>query len=150
MYNTTMNKRQIVLDTNVLVAALRSQRGASYQLLRRVGRGPFELDLSVPLVLEYEDAAKRLLGQIALSLAQIDDIIDYLCANAQHRQVFYLWRPFLRDAKDDMVLELAVAARADCIVTFNRQDFQGAEQFGIRVVTPQEFLQEIGEENERD
>jgi len=145
-----MSKRQIVLDTNVLVAALRSRRGASYQLLRQVGSGRFVLNLSVPLVLEYEDAAKRLVGQIPLSMAQIDDIIDYLCAVAEHRQVFYLWRPFLRDAKDDMVLELAVVARADCIVTFSRQDFQGAGQFGIRIVTPQEFLQEIGEKDERD
>jgi putative PIN family toxin of toxin-antitoxin system len=145
-----MGKRQIVLDTNVLVAALRSQRGAAYQLLRRLDSGKFELNLSVPLVLEYEDAAKRLLGQIPLSVTQIEDIIDYLCAIAQHRQVFYLWRPCLRDAKDDMVLELAVVAGADCIVTFNRQDFQGAEQFGIRIVTPQEFLREIGEEDEHD
>jgi len=145
-----MGKRQIVLDTNVLVAALRSQRGASYQLLRRVGRSQFELNLSVPLVLEYEDAAKRLLGQIPLRSTQIDDLLDYLCAVAQHRQVYYLWRPLLRDAQDDMVLEVAVAAGADCIVTFNRADFQGAEQFGLRVVTPQEFLQELGEEDECD
>jgi len=65
--------------------------------------------------------------------------------NAQRRKVYYLWRPFLADPKDDMILELAVSAGCDVIVTYNKNDFIGVHQFGIRVLTAQEFLREIGE-----
>ncbi len=141
-----MSKTQVVLDTNVIVSALRSRRGASYRLLMLVGQANFEINLSVPLVLEYEDAAKRLLGQIALNEQDIDDILDYLCRIAQQHEIFYLWRPFLKDPKDDMVLELAVNARCEFIVTYNRQDFAGIEQFGVRIITPAEFLTKMGVE----
>ncbi len=140
-----MNTPQIVIDTNVFVAALRSRRGASYKLLALIDSDQFVANVSVPLVLEYEDAAKRLIGQIALTARDIDHILDYLCVVASHHAVFYLWRPFLKDPKDDMVLELAVSARCDCIVTYNQRDFEGAEQFGISIMTPKEFLQKIGE-----
>lgn len=75
----------------------------------------------------------------------IDDILDYLCSVGHRRTVYYLWRPFLSDPKDEMVLELAVAAGSDLIVTYNKSDFDGVEQFGIRVMTAQEFLKETGE-----
>ena len=140
-----MSAPQIVIDTNVLVAALRSRRGAAFKLLMLIDSGKFEVNVSVPLVLEYEDAAKRLIGHIALTARDIDNLIDYICAVANHRAVFYLWRPFLRDPKDDMVFELAVTAACDFIVTYDKRDFEGAEQFGIHVVTAKEFLQEIGE-----
>ncbi|MGH2594303.1 MAG: putative toxin-antitoxin system toxin component, PIN family [Anaerolineae bacterium] len=140
-----MSVRQIVVDSNVLVSALRSRRGAAFKLLMLIDTGKFESNISVPLILEYEDATKRLIGHIALTARDIDNIIDYICAVAHHRTVFYLWRPFLRDPKDDMVLELAVSAACDFIVTYNKHDFEGAEQFGIQVVTAQEFLREIGE-----
>lgn len=136
---------QIVIDTSVVTSALRSQRGASHYLLRLVGSSKFGMSLSVPLVLEYEQVAKRLVGQIPLTAADIDDILDFLCHTAEHQQIFYVWRPLLKDPKDDMVLELAVAANCDFVVTFNTRDFVGAAQFGIRVVTPREFLQFIGE-----
>jgi putative PIN family toxin of toxin-antitoxin system len=140
-----MKSPQIVVDTNVLVAALRSRRGASHRLLRLIDRGKFEINVSVPLVLEYEAAAKGILHETALTARDIDDIIDYLCAIANRRDVYYLWRPFSRDPKDDMVLELAVAASCEVIVTFNKRDFRGAESFGISVLSPGEFLREIGE-----
>jgi putative PIN family toxin of toxin-antitoxin system len=137
--------KQVVLDTNVVVSALRSKRGASHRLLWLIDSDKFEINLSVPLALEYEDAAKRLLDKVNLSEQDIDDILDYLLACANRHQIHYLWRPLLRDPKDDMILELAVAAGCDAIVTFNVRDFAGAEQFGIRILTPQMFLQEIGE-----
>jgi len=140
-----MSTPQIVIDSNVLVAALRSRQGASYKLLRLIDSGKFEVNISVPLILEYEDAAKRLLGQIALTTRDMDNVIDYICAVAHHRTVFYLWRPYLKDPQDDMVLELAVTAACDFIVTYNKADFEGVAQFGIQVVTAKEFLQEIGE-----
>jgi putative PIN family toxin of toxin-antitoxin system len=136
----------IVIDTNVFVSALRSQYGASYKLLLLVGSGKFDISLSAPLVFEYEDAGKRLVGKKSgLKSSDIDDILDYVCSVAHRRTVYYLWRPFLSDPKDDMVLELAVAAGAEIIVTYNKDDFDGVEQFGIRVMTAQEFLQETGE-----
>jgi len=144
VYNTTMKPPRIVLDTNVLVSALRSKRGASYRLLMRIGTDCCEPAVSVPLVLEYEAAAKRLVKDTRLTARDIEAVIDYTCAQAVASKVFYLWRPLLRDPKDDMVLEAAVAAGCTHIVTFNGRDFAGAERFGIKVLTPQAFLAEIG------
>lgn len=135
----------IVIDTNVLISALRSRRGASFRLLSLVGTGRFDLAVSVPLVLEYEGVANRLSTELAVAASDVSDILDYLCAVAIHRSVFFLWRPTLPDPKDDMVLELAVDAGAPVIVTFNRRDFAGTDRFGIRALTPREYLREIGE-----
>ena len=135
----------VVIDTNVFLAALISRRGASFKLLTLVGTGGFDICLSVPLVLEYEDAAKRQIGsKIALSAQEIDDVIDYLCTIGNHHQVYYLWRPLLKDPKDDMVLELAVGAGCNFILTYNLRDFQGVDQFGIHVMTPKTFLELLG------
>src|SRR3989442_806775 len=115
---------QIVIDTNVFVAALRSRNGASFLLLSLIGRSLlFEINLSVPLVLEYEDAAMRE-GIVPISREEIGDVLDYLCSVGNKHDIFFLWRPFLRDPKDEMVLELAVEAHASIIVTFNVRDFQ--------------------------
>lgn len=138
-----MNK-SIVIDTNVFISALRSKRGASYRLVMAIGSGLFDMNISVPLILEYEGAAKRSIGEIKLTSGDIDDIIDFICAVAKHWKVFYLWRPFLRDPKDDMVLELAVTSKTDFIVTYNKTDFKGSEDFGIKALTPKEFLKKIG------
>src|SRR5262245_26237536 len=140
-----MRVRLIVIDTNVLVSALRSRRGASFRLLALVGLGKFDIALSVPLVLEYEDALGRLLREMPLDEHDIAQLLDYLCLVAIRQPIYYLWRPFLRDPKDDMVLEVAVAAGCDSIVTYNQRDFQHARRFGIRVVTARAFLEEIGE-----
>ncbi len=140
-----MKRYRIVIDTNVLVAALRSKRGASYQVLMLLGSEKFSIHLSVPLVLEYEDVAKRLLGEIELTEQDIDDIVDYICAVGEVHHLFFLWRPYLKDAEDDMVLDLAVTAGCDFIVTYNQRDFQGVEEFGVEVITPHQLLKEIGE-----
>jgi len=139
-----MSLRKIVIDTSVWTAALRSRRGASHRLLTLVGAGRFEIHISVPLILEYEEVARRMLGEIPLDANDIDDLPDYLCSVGIHQEVFYLWRPFLRDPEDDFVLELAVAAGCDTIVTFNQRVFAGAERFGVATMTPREFLQAIG------
>jgi predicted nucleic acid-binding protein len=75
---------------------------------------------------------------------EIGDILDYLCAVSVCQTVFYLWRPFLPDSKDDMVLELAVASGARFLVTHNTRHFGGAERFGIKVATPAELLEKLG------
>jgi putative PIN family toxin of toxin-antitoxin system len=137
--------RRVVLDTNVLVAALRSPRGASFRVLSLVGTSRFEVSVSVALVLEYEDVLLRQRSDIGLTEESIGDILDYVCSVAGRQEIFFLWRPCLRDPKDDMVLELAVAAGCDAVVTFNRADFRGIERFGVRILTPRELLVEIGE-----
>lgn len=139
-----MSKLQIVADTNVFVTALRSQWGAAYQFFARINAGYYQLNFSVPLVLEYEDAAKRLIGQIPLSEQEIDDILDYVISQSNRWQVHYLWRPQLRDPGDDMVLELAVTAGCSHIITYNTRDFAGIESFGIQVLTPKDFLKLAG------
>ncbi len=134
----------VVVDTNVFLAALKSSRGASYRLLMLMGTGAFTVNISVPLVLEYEDVAKRYLQTTALYVQDLENILDYICAVAARQNIYYLWRPFLRDAQDDMLLELAVAASCQFIITFNHKDFVGVEQFGIGCITPKMFLQMIG------
>ncbi len=141
-----MDPVQVVLDTNILVAGLRSQRGASFRLLSLVGADPrFEINVSVPLVLEYESALKRPGTVPALTSEEVDTVLDYLCSVAHHREIYFLWRPALRDPKDDMVLEVAVEASCEFVVTHNPRDFKGIERFGVGAVTPSEFLREIGE-----
>ncbi len=136
---------QIVLDTNVLLSALRSQFGASFLLLNLLGDARFQLNLSVALAFEYEDVLKRPEMQLALSHREIDDFLDYLCQNANRKEIFFLWRPILIDPKDDFILELAVESNCDYIVTFNKRDFVETKSFGIEAVTPNEFLTIIGE-----
>lgn len=141
-----MSKRhQVVIDTNVLVAALRSNQGASFRLLALVGKGKFDISLSVPLVLEYEQAAKQSMWPGKPAWKYIADIIDYLCLEGKQRRIHFLWRPREKDPKDDMVLEVAVAGACDCIITFNRKDFADAKSFGLELLTPSEFLKRIGE-----
>ncbi len=135
---------RIVLDTNVLVSALRSQRGASYKILSLVGNGLFEIVLSVPLVFEYESATKRQSRQVGLTHQDIDDILDYLCSVGIHRQIYFLWRPCLRDPKDDLVLEVAVESESDYVITHNLRDFAGLERFGMQALKPGRFLEVIG------
>src|SRR5574341_2245403 len=121
---------RIVVDTNVVVAGLRSRRGAAFQLLSQVGKGPFEIALSVPLVLEYEDALLRHADVTKLNRRDVDAVLDYFCKVAHLQRIFFLWRPLLPDPKDDMLLELAVAARCRSIITYNVRDFVGTEKFG--------------------
>ncbi len=136
---------QVVIDTNVFVSTLLSKRGAAYRLLMLVGSGLFQLNVSVPLIIEYEDAARRILPQTALTPDDLDDILDYVCQVSNRQKIFFLWRPFLRDPKDDMVLELAAAAGCDSLITFNTKDFAGIERFGLKAMTPQTFLRQIGQ-----
>ena len=127
----------IVIDTNVLVSALKSSRGASFRLLSMVAQDYFTVHVSTTLVMEYEAVLKR--GLTVLSVEEIDDIIDFICSRAVRNKLFYLWRPVLKDPGDDFVLELAVKASA-IIITWNITDFKYASRFGVAVMTPREFL----------
>jgi len=131
----------IVLDTNVLLAALYSNRGASFKLLSMIDSPKFTLHISTTLIYEYEEILKRKSG---LDIRHIDAVLDYVCSVGRKNAIFYLWRPKLRDVDDDFLLELAVRSRS-IIVTLNTKDFKPAVEFGLRVMTPGEFLRYIGE-----
>ena len=134
----------IVIDTNVLYSALRSNKGASFKLIELIGTGKFDLSLSVPLLLEYEEVLKRSeLG--GLTEADIDSLLNYICKVADKRDIYYLWRPFLKDPKDDMILELAFESGSNYIITYNLNDFNGIHRFGIEAIPPKVFLERIGE-----
>ena len=134
---------KIVIDTNVLVASLRSRRGASFKLVSFLPSNKFSIAISVPLVFEYEDALKRL-DSLAITEQDIGHLIDFLCKIGHHQEIFFLWRPFLPDPSNDHVLEVSVAAGCDAIITYNKRDFRGIERFGLRVLDPRELLSEIG------
>ena len=137
---------QIVLDTNVLFSGLRSRRGASHKLLNLIGKSPkFQINLSVPLILEYEEVLKREAGSLGLTHSDIEDVLNYLCSVGRKRNIHFLWRPYLDDPDDDHLLEVAVESNAAAIVTFNTRHFQGIESFGVRAMIPLEFLRTIGE-----
>lgn len=137
---------RVVLDTDVLVAALRSDRGASRLLLVSTLEGQCLSLVSVPLMIEYEAVLTRPehLAASRLSHADVQELLDALAVVAEPIRLSYLWRPALPDAQDDMVLETAVNGRADLLVTFNLRHFKpAARNFGLSVVTPVEALRRM-------
>lgn len=137
---------RILLDTDVIVAAMRSPRGASAELLRRIDHGKATMLLSVALALEYE--AKCMLAEhrlpAGLSVAEAGAYIDGLIAIAEPVISHFRWRPQLHDPGDELVLEAAVNGRANAIVTFNEKNLREARQsFGIKVIRPGEVLKRI-------
>jgi putative PIN family toxin of toxin-antitoxin system len=140
-----MSNNQIVLDTNIIYSALRSKRGASYRLLSLLDSDKFMINLSVPLVIEYEDVLLRKIHTLNFNKSQIGQFLDYLCLVGNWHEVYFLWRPILKDTEDDMILELAVRANCKYIVTYNKADFQGVDKFGIKLATAKEFLQIVEE-----
>ena len=135
---------KIVMDTNVLFAALKSRRGASYKLVSLLPSEKFSIAISVPLIIEYEDVLKR--GKLSSEITEKDigDFIDFFCYVGEHQDIFFLWRPFLADPSDDLVLEVAVAGSCDAIITYNKRHFKNADKFGLKILDPREFLVEIG------
>jgi len=110
-----------------------------------LGSRKFEPVISVPVLLEYEEVLKRETSATGLSTRDIDDVLDFLCSVSRPQEIFYLWRPTLPDPDDDMILELAVAAQCEAIVTYNTAHYNKAcGQFGIEVLTPQQFLKRLG------
>ena len=128
----------VTLDTDVLVAAVRSRLGASRAWLRAILRREATLLLSVPLAMEYEAVLLRPenLAVPGMTKARCLAVLDALCAVCHPVEIAFLWRPTLRDPDDEMVLEVAVNGRADYLLTFNLKDFAGAERFGVRVARP--------------
>ena len=135
---------RIVIDTNVVVAGLRSRQGASFRLLTLLGGSAFETVISVPLLLEYEAVLKQQASALGLARADVDDFLDFVCQVSSPHEIHFLWRPTLQDPRDEFLLELAVESHSDFIFTHNTRHFAGAAQFGVEVVTPRKFLRLIG------
>ena len=137
---------RLVLDTDVVVAGLRSDRGASRQLLLAALDRRIVVMASVPLMLEYEAVLTRPehLEKTGLSVKETDAVLDALAAVIEPVYVWFQWRPMLEDVADEMVLETAVNGRADCLATFNlRHMGEAARVFGIRAMQPGEVWREI-------
>lgn len=132
-----------VLDTNVVVAAVRSPKGASAEILRMTLLEKIEIVCSVPLFLEYEAVLKRpeQLKAAGVSLRDVTNLLNVLAGKIQEVEIAYLWRPQLRDPADEMVLEAAVNGQAGTIITFNQRDFlPQALSFGLAVWKPEQFF----------
>jgi putative PIN family toxin of toxin-antitoxin system len=135
--------RRVVLDTSIVVAALRTRSGAGNAVLRLIANRRLVALATPPLFLEYEDVLKRPEQRLAhgLALEAIDEFLAEFAALIEPVEVHFLWRPQTRDANDEMVLEAAINGRADALVTYNIADFTSAgERFGISIVSPAELL----------
>jgi putative PIN family toxin of toxin-antitoxin system len=137
---------RLVLDTNVPVTAIRSRRGAAAEVVKLIRRRELTMVATVALFIEYEAVLTRPehLAAAGITVAEAENILDVLASVAEPVEPHFLWRPRLRDADDDMVLEAAVNGQAEAIATFNARDFGGvAEEFGIEVLTPSEILKRM-------
>jgi putative PIN family toxin of toxin-antitoxin system len=137
---------RVVLDTSVLVAGFRSRHGASNLVLGAVARAELRPLATTALFLEYEDVLLRPEHRIVTGLgpAQVERILASLASAAEPVEVHFRWRPQLRDAADELVLEAAVNGRAEALITHNTRDFEeAARRFGLAVMTPQVCLQEF-------
>lgn len=130
----------IIMDTNVLFAGLYSSTGASFQILRLLDDRKIKPIVSTTLLFEYEDVLKREQTILGLSNKQVDIILDNICVLSKFQEIYFLWRPYLKDPKDDHILEVAVASKTKIIVTHNLKDFKGVEKFGIKAITPSNYL----------
>ena len=135
----------VVIDTNVLVAAFRSSLGASWRLLQTIEQRRRRPVISPALALEYESVLKRSVRDTGLSLGDVDDFTEYLFSRARLVQIYFRWRPMLPDPDDDRILEVAVRAGSP-IVTFNVRDFRGSESLGVRTIIPSELLVIMGDQ----
>jgi len=137
---------KLVLDTDVVVAAMRSPRGASLEILRLARQGTVTLRVSMPLALEYEAVCSRPEHRVAagLSVHETEVLVTAVIALAEPVLTHFLWRPQLRDAGDEMVLEAAINGRVDALVTFNIRDFAPAYTvFGVPTLLPREVIRRI-------
>lgn len=130
---------RIVLDVSAFLACLRAAPSAD-TVLRRLGRGAFDPCVSAPLVHEYEHAARRAASTLDVTHVQIDDVLNFLCAQSHHVSLSRLWRPILADPLQDLVLATAAEAECDFVIAQRFLDFTRARSLGIRVANPDHFL----------
>ena len=134
---------RIVIDTNVYIAALRSSTGASYAILQMIYQRKIAPLLSVPLLMEIEEVAKRPGMLPHLNEADIEVVLNMIANRGIEQKIHFSWRPFLPDPDDDMLVELAIAGRATHVVTGNVRDLNPATRLGLVVLTPAEFIRSV-------
>ncbi|MGH7995499.1 MAG: putative toxin-antitoxin system toxin component, PIN family [Opitutaceae bacterium] len=132
-----------IVDTNVLLSGLRSRAGASFRLIERVAAAAAFPSVTVPLVLEYEDVLLRPGATPCLSSKDMGDFIDWWVSVSKTHAVHFLWRPYLRDPKDDMLLEAAMVAGARHIVSFNLRHLEPCKKLGITPISPADYISTI-------
>jgi putative PIN family toxin of toxin-antitoxin system len=141
---------RLVLDTDVVVAAMRSPSGGSAELLRQIRNKKAVMALSVALALEYE--SKLMLAEHRLAAgvtsAEAEAFLSRLISLSEPVQSYFRWRPQLRDPGDELVLEAAVNGSVAAIVSFNERDLRNAKvNFGIDVIRPGEALRRVAYDN---
>ena len=131
------------MDTNVLVAALRSRSGASFEILRRLRLGEWTVVLSNHLLYEYEEILKRQASELGLSLEDVDELLNAICARAEESVLSHEWQPILNDPDDEPLVQLTVESGADCLVSHNIRDLAPAAGLGVQLLQPREFLAKL-------
>jgi predicted nucleic acid-binding protein len=140
-----MKRYRVILDTNVILAALRSQAGASYRLLMTVGHPQWQSVVTPALMYQYEDVARRPGNVPGLSAQDITNILDLIYRESHRQVIWFSWRPASPDPGDDLVLDAAIAGGCDFVVSFNERHLRAARDFGMEVLTPTALLKLIGE-----
>ena len=138
-----MNSTTIILDTNILFSGLYSSKGASFKVLKLIESKIIKPVISTTLLFEYEDILRRKQEELILLNSEIDSILDNICGFSSFQKIYFLWRPCLKDPKDDHVLEVAVASKTKVIITYNHKDFIGADKFGVKVISPKTLLETL-------
>jgi predicted nucleic acid-binding protein len=140
-----MKRYRVILDTNVILAAMRSQNGASYRLLLTIGHPQWQSVITPAVMYEYEDVARRPNAAPGLTPQDITNVLDLIYRESHRQLVWFSWRPLSPDPGDDAILEAAIAGHCDYVVSFNKRHLQAAREFGIEVLKPADVLKLIGE-----
>jgi predicted nucleic acid-binding protein len=140
-----MKRYRVILDTNVIVAALRSQEGASYRLLMTIGHPRWQSVVTPALMLEYEAVLRRPGNAPGLSAKDVSDILDLIYRESHRQFVYFSWRPLSSDPGDDLILDAGVAGACDFVVTFNERHMRPARELSMEVLKPADLLRRIGE-----
>jgi putative PIN family toxin of toxin-antitoxin system len=137
-----------VMDTNVLVAGLRSTKGASFEILQALRRGEWRCMLSNHLLMECQEKLLEMAGSLGVTAAEVDGVLTVICAHAEEWQLRPDWHPVLaHDPDDEPLVQLAHESGANLVVTHNLRHLRPAEGLGIKVLRPEDFLFKLRSEN---
>jgi putative PIN family toxin of toxin-antitoxin system len=131
------------MDTNVLLSAFRSRLGASFEIFRRLRLGEWTAVVSNHLLYEYEEILKRDASKLNLSLQDVDELLNAICARAEQFLLSNEWQPILPDPDDEPLVQLAIESNAMRIITHNVRDLKPGERLGIELLNPRHFLAKL-------